>query len=188
MDDRSGIISFCLGLTVIVLASVALSMAVEKRFMFSDAKGELEKEIDTAQEEIRFLRTMIADASERYDSHAVGLDDRVRRTKALLTNKAAIKQRRADLERRKILAEAGIESVKDQHDLARAAYRKTAWQKALGERLPELRTRDGQEYRQVVIAKVTGTGMEVRHEHGYARLSSEELSEELQERFQWDRR
>jgi len=186
MDDRSGVVTFCLGLTVIVLASVALSMVVEKRFLFSEARMELDKDIREGAEEVQFLRATIAQAEMRHLELAYGADERVKRHAAALAKRTALQEKRAGLDHRKSEAQAGIEALDDQSGRYRADYRKVTWEKAIGERIPELKTRDGRGYAQAVIAKVTGTGLEVRHEHGYARISAEALSDELQDRFQWE--
>ena len=57
---------------------------------------------------------------------------------------------------------------------------------ARGERHPELRTRYGLSYRDVVIRRVTGVGLEIRHSSGTARLRHGDLTGEWQERFLWD--
>ena len=57
---------------------------------------------------------------------------------------------------------------------------------ARGERQPELRTRKGKIYRDIVIRRVTNVGLEIFHSTGTARLRHGDLSEEFQERFQWD--
>ena len=57
---------------------------------------------------------------------------------------------------------------------------------ARGERLPELRTRSGITYRDVVIRRVTEVGLEVLHATGTARLRHGDLPEHFQERFLWD--
>ena len=57
---------------------------------------------------------------------------------------------------------------------------------ARGERHPELRTRYGLSYREVVIRRVTGVGLEIRHSSGTARLRQGDLTGDWQERFLWD--
>lgn len=188
MDDRSGLVTFCLGLTIIILTSVALSMAVEKRFLFSDAKGELEKEIEIDKEEIRFLRATVAEASMRYQSLLFGMNDRGQRDKLVTAKRGALKDRREDLVRRKSEAEVAIEAIQTKLDQHRSAYRKMEWPRAIGEKIPEFRTRDGQQYREAVITKITGSGLEIRHANGYAHILSTDLSDEWQERFQWDQK
>lgn len=188
MDDRSGLVTFSLALTIIVLASVALSMLVQKRFHFSDTKGVLEQEIHQEAEEIQFLRATLAQAETNFQSLANGADDRVRRHAAAIAKRTSLQEKRDDLTRRKGETEKAIETLVDQIDRYRSDYRKVSWQKAIGESLPKLRTRDGRDYEQVVIVKVTGSGLEVRHEHGYANILARDLGDEWQDRFQWDRK
>jgi hypothetical protein len=49
-----------------------------------------------------------------------------------------------------------------------------------------LTTRDGREYLQAVISRVTDVGLEIRHEHGTARIQAADLDASYQERFQWE--
>ena len=41
-------------------------------------------------------------------------------------------------------------------------------------------------FQKVVIVDVTPVGLEIRHEHGIARLQAPELSREMRNRFQWE--
>ncbi len=67
----------------------------------------------------------------------------------------------------------------------RGKYRDQARAAAAGEELGELKIRGGRVYHQVVISRVTDVGMEIRHEHGFARLHAPDLDPSFQSRFQW---
>jgi hypothetical protein len=48
-----------------------------------------------------------------------------------------------------------------------------------------LTLRGDREYREAVITRVTEVGLEIRHQHGIARILSAELGPKWQNRFQW---
>ena len=92
-----------------------------------------------------------------------------------------------ELETKKL---AAIEREIRSHSEGMEGYRQeyVRWVRlvAEGERYPELRLRHGMVYREVVIRRVTGVGLEVRHSSGTARLRHRDLSEGWQERFLWN--
>ena len=51
--------------------------------------------------------------------------------------------------------------------------------------LDTLTIRGGRAYQQATIARVTDVGLEIRHEHGIARIQAPDLDSKLQDRFQW---
>jgi hypothetical protein len=56
----------------------------------------------------------------------------------------------------------------------------------VGQSLGNLSLRGGREYRQAVISRVTDVGLEIRHEHGIARIQAPDLDASMQDRFQWN--
>ena len=186
MEDRSGVMTFCLGLTVIVLAAVALSMVVEKRFHFSDKQAAVEKDIREGQEELDSLRATLAQAEMRHQELLFGADNRAMRQGLAAARQTALLEKRTELDRRKTETQADIARLESRFTQYREDYRKVTWEKAVGESIPALKTRSGREFLQSVIAKVTRNGLEIRHEHGYARIPSSDLSNALQDRFQWE--
>lgn len=91
-----------------------------------------------------------------------------------------------ELETKKLAAvEREIRSHSEGMEGYRQEYVRWVRLVAEGERYPELRLRHGMVYREVVIRRVTGVGLEVRHSSGTARLRHGDLSEEWQDRFLW---
>jgi hypothetical protein len=76
---------------------------------------------------------------------------------------------------------AEIEGYKDQ-------YRAMTRAKAKGETLGRLETRKGDVYENVTIREVTAIGLQIMHDGGQKRIAFEELSAEIQDRFQFDPR
>lgn len=91
-----------------------------------------------------------------------------------------------ELETKKLAAvEREIRSHSEGMEGYRQEYVRWVRLVAEGERYPELRLRHGMVYREVVIRRVTGVGLEVRHSSGTARLRHRDLGEGWQERFLW---
>jgi len=65
-------------------------------------------------------------------------------------------------------------------------YREFARRQAVGEKLDELQTADGTTYTGVEIRQVDAVGILVRHTDGQQRIPFENLSAEIQDRFQFD--
>jgi len=56
---------------------------------------------------------------------------------------------------------------------------------ARGEKIGTLTLRGDRRYHEAEIIRVTGVGIEIRHQHGMARVMFADLDAEWQERFQW---
>lgn len=65
-------------------------------------------------------------------------------------------------------------------------YRNYVRTKAVGEKLPEIKLKSGQTYTSVEIREVSEIGIQIRHTDGQKRIAYEELSDDWQERFQYD--
>lgn len=76
-------------------------------------------------------------------------------------------------------AEKALADYKDE-------YRAFVRGKAKGTTLPELRTKAGAVYKNVSIREVTAVGIQIRHDEGHKRIGFEELSDELQDYYQYD--
>jgi hypothetical protein len=89
-------------------------------------------------------------------------------TKAVATAKEAIEAKNQE-----------IEGYKDE-------FRAFARGKAKGETMESLETRKGDIYQKVTIREVTPIGIQIMHDGGQKRIPFEELSAEIQDRFQFD--
>lgn len=185
-DDHSGLIAFMFGLIVVVFAGIGLSIAVDRRFNFSTSAAALETEIKSNESELEHLKEVHRERS----SNLAELEPKRKTADAALAN---IKKLATDLGRRRtnLIAEreslrASTRLLEEEFTRYRMKYRETARDAAIGESLGTLTTRDGREYREVFISRVTDVGLEIRHAHGTARLSATDLNSSFQDRFQWD--
>lgn len=65
-------------------------------------------------------------------------------------------------------------------------YRQYVREKAVGIKYPELKTVDGTVYKDVEVREVTAVGVQIRHDAGQKRIPFEDLSEEMQDYYQFD--
>ncbi|MEO6476582.1 hypothetical protein [Luteolibacter sp.] len=168
-----------------MMTAVGLSTMMDKRFKFSSGAGEIKRDVALQAEEV-------ADLSARYELRsATLLEEQTKRgplaavrqqAEALI---AASAKRKSDLLAAKDNLRGAITAMDAAFANYRADYRRKTWAKAVGQEVGNLAIRGGREYRQVTITKVTDVGLEIRHEHGIARIQAPDLDAEWQDRFQW---
>lgn len=185
-DDNSGIVTYLVGLTVLVLSAVGLSILVDKRFSFSSDVKDLEGEIS---DNARVIDELTIARDRKSELLSSGDDTQVangREYKHLKSAAKTFEQERGTLQNQADILNQDIAEISSSFSSYRSAYREKVWRGAIGEALGEVRLKDGRVFRDVSITKVTEVGLEVRHEHGFARLQGPDLSQELQYRFQWN--
>lgn len=184
-DEHSGVFSFLVGLVVLVMAGVGLSLLADRKFKFSSEVNALQEEISVNTLELEELE---ATKSERAALLATS-GDRLRLAaeshKEVVADLAILRQRQLAIEasRRENLDQ--IETAKSGFATYREAYRRKVWAGAVGEKLGDLVLGSDRRYQQATIARVTEVGLEIRHDHGVARIAAADLDPKLQERFQW---
>ena len=93
----------------------------------------------------------------------------------IVTLKADIEAGKADI----VAKTQAWEAYKD-------VYREFVRGKAKGQVIEQLETRTGDVYKNVNIREVTAVGIQIRHDEGQKRIAFEELSDELQDYYQFD--
>jgi len=185
-DDHPGIFTFMVGVIVVVLAGVGLSLLIDLKFTFSKSISSTEKGLKTSAAEIVDLKSEIDEASRKLSAQEPSL-------RATAANLATARNRlNADIQRSAKLTEIRnhlketIPALENEFSKYREAYRVHARAAAVGQPLGTLIIRGGREYRQVVIKEITDVGMEIRHEHGIARVQAPDLDQSFQDKFQWN--
>ena len=185
-DDQSGVFTFLVGIIVLVLAGVALSLLVDKRFRFSSDKAAIETAVRADAGELADLQTMLGGVQARFETEGPSRDRASGRYAEARARIRELDSRMAELQTARTAAEREIAAVGQAFANYREDYRKSEWSRAEGESLGTLTVRGGKEYHQAVISRVTDAGLEIRHEHGIARVQAPDLDLSLRERFQWD--
>lgn len=185
-SDHSGVGSFLIGLIVIVLAGVALSLMVDRRFKFSSSKVSIEGQVSANAVYLKDLAHDVKDAEQnlRERSDVSGEAETIfkqaeKKRAEALSAVASLTEMREELE-------SGVAALESEYSDYKAQYRQQTWAAAKGEEHAELRTRTGRVFEGVVLNRVTDVGIEITHSSGIARISAPELGSEWQERFQWD--
>lgn len=173
-NDTSGLITFMIGVIVLVMFGIGLSFMVNKQFRFSSGMGEIRRELVTNTTEIEELKV-------RKDE-----DERVLNANTeIFTRSKTLRQRQAALEKSEIEVRDSIDALESAFTRYRADYRRKAWAGACGESLGTLTIQGGRAFQQVSITRVTEVGLEIRHECGTARIQAPDLDLKMQDRFQW---
>lgn len=186
LDEHSGLFTFLGGMVVIVMVAVGFSLVMDKKFKSSSGVGEMRREVRQQEEEINEL-TVRHNAQEMLLLKTANTAKGSRSEKAALDREqVTLKQQEEILREKKAVLLAVVTKLDTEFSEYRARYRTRTWSRAVGEKLGNITLRGGREYKDAQITKVTDLGLEVRHEHGFARLQASDLSPALQDRFQWN--
>jgi hypothetical protein len=185
-DEHPAIFTYFVGLVVLVMAAVGLSLLIDKRFAFSTQAGAMKRELKLGDWEISELTVDYKNLSLQMQSSDFKLKGSSQTYQEVTSKLEKQQQRRADLGRTRSELVATIASLRQEFSKVRADYRHKTWTEAIGEKLGDLSVRGGRVYGQAIISRVTDVGLEIRHEHGIARIQWPDLDIKLQERFQWD--
>lgn len=99
-----------------------------------------------------------------------------------------VKLKQAEIDRFKLVVEEGqnklanlgqqVADYKKQYQLSERA-------RAVGEEYETMQTKKGDVYEQVSVRKISALGMDIRHKNGVKRIAYQNLSDDLQDRFQF---
>lgn len=185
-DEHPGIFTFLVGLIVLVMAGVALSLVVDRKFKFSSRANEIRQDINRNALEIEELESrkegrarQLSESSHKLRATSLAHQGSAREVNALEQRRAKLDGSRGELLHQIEVLESGFSNY-------RSEYRRKAWERAVGEKLGDLVLSGGRRYLQATITRVTDVGLEIRHENGFARIQAPDLAPELQDRFQWN--
>ncbi len=185
-DDHPGLFTFMVGVIVVVFAGVVLSLMMDRKFRFSASVAALDRGLKASAEEIVSLQADLEEASRKLISQEPKLKQTAANHEIVRRQLAADTQKCAILTETRNSLQNAIPALKEEFSQYRGKYRTQARAAAVGQSLGTLSLRGGREYRQVVINQVTEVGLEVRHEHGIARIQAPDLDQSFQDRFQWN--
>jgi hypothetical protein len=185
-DEHPGVFTFLVGIVIIVLVAVGLSMVMEKRFAFSSGGLRLEREVELLVEESAGLRERVDAATSEL---AIMDGPRARAVETLQGTRsetAVVVKRKDDLLTARDSLRDAVLTIEREFSDYRDKYRRESRARAVGEVLGTLTLQDGRSYLEASITKVTDVGLEIRHQHGFARIHAPDLGAVWQDRFQWD--
>ena len=173
-NDTSGLITFMIGVIVLVMFGIGLSFIVNKQLNFFSGVSEMRSELVTNTTEIEELRVR-RDKNERV----------LNANTEIFTRLEILRQRQAAVEKSEREVRDTLDAMECAFTRYRADYRRKAWAGACGESLGSLTIQGGRAFQQVSITRVTEVGLEIRHECGTARIQAPDLDLKMQDRFQW---
>jgi hypothetical protein len=186
-NDNSGMVGFLVGIIVLVFAGIFFSLLADKRFSFSSNRISLQDTIRTEKAELDSLKFRLETAREHWRKHCEPLSSQEAAADEV---SAAIRAGEARLRTLRIERDAAateLASSTGGFDDYRNQYRQQVRGAASEEQLDELRSRTGKVYKNVIIRRVSATGLDIRHDLGMSRLLPDELDPSWHERFQWTR-
>ena len=184
-EDHPGVFTFMVGMIVVVMVAVGLSVVADKHRVFSGGTGELKREISASAAEISELSAQAAEQVQLLEGTSSNLRKGSNAHRALSAQLETQRQRQAALEKSRLEIRAAVTALEDNFSQYRATYRQKSWAGAVGESLGTLTIRGGRDYQLATITRVTDVGLEIRHEHGIARIQAPDLEPKMQDRFQW---
>lgn len=184
-EENPGLFYFMFGIIGLVMAGVGLSILIDKRMKSSSGMLRLQSEIQLADEELQSLKEWHQDSSRHLADRGQRLQRNSGELSKLQNQLESLRLRQSSLQARcrKLLAE--IPALEQDFSRHRAEYRRRTWLAAIGETIGTLTLRGDREYHDAVITRVTDEGLEIRHQHGIARIPPAELGPKWQARFQW---
>ncbi len=184
-EDHPGVFTFMVGMIVVVMAAVGLSIMADKYRVFSGGAGELQREIGANATEIPELSARIDEQRRLLEDSGTGLHKGSKAHRELSAQLEILLRRQPALEKSRLQIRESITALEGEFSRYRADYRRKTRAAAIGESLGTLTARSGRAFQQATITRVTDVGLEIRHEHGIARIQAPELDSKLQNRFQW---
>ncbi len=178
-----GVIGMLLALVVLVGFSVLFMFAFDEGFQGGGRT--IESEIAAQSKDIENFKDGIANGKEKlaFAPARIKAADDLRSVKAtnerLAQNAGALK---GTIKER--LAE--IQAKQDEWTAYKDKYREFIRGKSKGQELATLQTRKGDVYKNVSIREVTAVGIQIRHDEGQKRIQFEDLTDEMQDYYQFD--
>jgi chromosome segregation ATPase len=140
--------------------------------------AEQSKEIQSNSMHLEALKKVLSKLPER-DAMKNSLTEKKQSIKTgqekIANLKSNVQSKQAEI----AVEEAKLETYKNE-------YRAHVRNKAKGQTMETLTTRNGSVYKNVNIREVTAVGLQIRHDDGLKRIQFEELSDELMDYYQYD--
>ena len=127
-------------------------------------------------------------AAERWKRLAVEYDQRREARGKLHVAQRTVRLKLTRIENGKIEIneqKEGISKLEQQFEDYKKQYRIAERERAVGEEMDSLTTKDGEAFERVSVRKVSSLGMEIRHKNGFKRIHYKNLPDEMQDRFQF---
>lgn len=185
-EEHPGIFTFMVGMIVLVMAGVGLSLVVDKRLKASTAAVATQNETGEDNRELDELNSIYSDRSVGLLNAESSQRTGAQTLRNLSAQVQTLRERQAQLEKTRDQLRSSSATLEEKFSLYRADYRRKTWAAAAGQKVGTLTVRDGREYHDVTITRVTEVGLEIRHEHGIARIQTPDLDQEMQDHFQWN--
>lgn len=184
-NEQSGTVGFLVGIIILVFAGIFFSLLADKRFKFSSGKASLEESVSDGKRHIAKLEAQLEASKELWKKRVQPLERQPEALMAAGDQARESASRLVSLRQRLKTAEAELLAVEEGFRAYRDQYRMQVRLAAIGEELPELKSRGGRTYSQVTVTRVSADGVDFKHSQGIGRLAPDDLEESWRERFQF---
>jgi predicted RNase H-like nuclease (RuvC/YqgF family) len=186
MEDQGTYLTIGGGLVTIVVLATAFSSFMESRSVKAEENRATQAGVTEDGETLEDLKFRLTEAKLKWET----LSERKQHHGRSEVAKKLVEQRKsriAQLQSRRTELSNDVSTLEADYSRYRTRFLDWTWQAAVGESIGSLRTLDGRDYHNAVISRVTADGIEIRHDHGVARIGSGLLVESWHQRFQWKR-
>ena len=178
-----GVIGMLMALVVLIGFGTLFMFAFDEGFQ--GGAMTIESEIASQTKEIESMRSAVVEKEAKLAMSPARNDDADNLRRAKVAGKTLAEKAdrlKSDIENEK----AAIQDLTQEWMTYKDEYRGFVRSRATGEVLEQLEVRDGTVYKDVNIREVTAIGIQIRHANGFKRLEFEELSDEMQDYYQYD--
>jgi len=178
-----GVIGMLLALVVLVGFGVLFMFAFDEGFQGGGPT--IESEIASQARDIENYTIGVAAGREKL-ALAPARDAQARDLRKVKRETQLLVEKSAELKTNIESAQEDIAATKEEWASYKDEYREFIRGKSKGEELETLETRGGDIFRKVNVREVTAIGIQIRHAEGFKRIPFEELSDEMQDLYQFD--
>lgn len=170
----SGLAASLLGLIVLVIVGLAVSIWADQRIDTSNELSRHQRDLISGKEEITTLKLRHQQLKLQLDTALPKRDSWLSQLQSLPTLETMI-ARRKEITATISNLQKQIDALDAEFQAYRSRLRTQAQEHAIGMKLPQLKTRSGRIYKNVLIRDVTNQGFIIRHDHGSARIDADDL-------------
>jgi hypothetical protein len=175
-----------IGLAVLVMGGIGVGTVVDLRLNHSEDKFTLAEEIEHDAETLEDLRGQRQDFEERWNEYHAPAMDHDRRIETLERGVMRLENQDKALAGSLADLQAGIATIEEDFQIYRAKHRQSVRSGLVGKSYDRVALRDGKIYQNVTVQGFESDRIDLRHDHGMARVAFRDLPEEWQARICWN--
>ncbi len=178
-----GVIGLLMALFVLIGFGLLFMFAFDEGFQGGQVT--IESEIASQRKELESMHATVVERDKLLEQAPARKDD-ADKLRLVKVDSTTLVEKTGRLRGEIEEVSLAIEELEKKWSSYKDEYRRFVRGRATGEILEQLEARDGTVYKEVTIREVTAIGLQIRHASGFKRLQFEELSDEMQDYYQFD--